>query len=74
MMVIIFLNRYTERERRTTDTLKTEISLMFNFFPLYTLENLDPRELVKRIFFVEELEEDVHKRWRIGTFEFGEVR
>ena len=72
MMVIIFLNRYTERERRTTDTLKTEISLMFNFFPLYTLRKL--WILVKRIFFEEELEEDVHKRWRIGTFEFGEVR
>ena len=72
MMVIIFLNRYTERERRTTDTLKTEISLMFNFFPLYTLRKL--WILVKRIFFEEELEEDVHKRWRIGTFEFEEVR
>ena len=27
---------------------------------------------MKRIFFEEELEEDVHKRWRIGTFELEE--
>ena len=61
--VIIFLNRY----------------IRIKLFPLYRIrsEILDLGILEGETYLflkIEEEEEDVHKRWRIGTFEFEEVR